>query len=152
MPKLHEALIECDAYVLGTPTFYGDIPGSFKTFVDRVYPFVAIGKDPVTKTMTFGSNMPRRKPGVQICVSGNHGAKVFDSHLKVGYFCFNDLNAYPWEEILIPNTSWVAVKDNEEKLQELSAMMISKVLKEKRDWILPMYVSQIMMRQFRTNW
>ncbi|MDD6435991.1 MAG: flavodoxin family protein [Clostridiales bacterium] len=119
MPKLHEALIECDAYVLGTPTFYGDIPGSFKTFVDRVYPFVAIGKDPVTKTMTFGSNMPRRKPGVQICVSGNHGAKVFDSHLKVGYFCFNDLNAYPWEEILIPNTSWVAVKDNEEKLQEL---------------------------------
>ena len=60
-----------------------------------------------------------RKPGVMIFLSGNHGEKVFDSHIKVGYFLFNDLNAYPWREVLIPKTSWKATKDQPEKMEEL---------------------------------
>lgn len=119
VPRLHAALRGADAYVLATPTYYGDITGQFKQFVDRCYPFVDVYKDPETKTMRFGSVIPVRKPGVIIAVSGSHGARVFDSHLKVGYFCLNDINGYPWREILIPDTTWKPVKDQPEKLQEL---------------------------------
>lgn len=119
VPLLHAALREADAYVLATPTFYGDITGQFKQFVDRCYPFVDVFKDPETQTMRFGSVMDRRRPGVMIAVSGSHGDLVFDSHIKVGYFCFNDLNAYPWREVLIPHTTWKAVKDQPEKMAEL---------------------------------
>ena len=117
--KIHEVLRWCDAYVLGTPTYYGDVTGQFKQFVDRCYPFIDIKKDPVTQTMVFGSTVKTRKPGVMILLSGSHGAGVFDSHLKVGYMCLNDLNGYPWREVLIPNTTWKAVKDQPEKLSEL---------------------------------
>ena len=119
---IHEKLDACDAYVLATPTFYGDITGQFKVFVDRCYPYVAITKDPVSKKMSFGSRVPVRKPGVIIALSGTHGVKVFDSHLKVGYFALNDLNGYPFREVLIPNTTWQAVKDQPEKLAELYAV------------------------------
>src|SRR5689334_14563854 len=34
---LHKAIRECSGIVLGTPTYYGDITGQFKQFVDRVY-------------------------------------------------------------------------------------------------------------------
>ncbi|MCI8478374.1 MAG: flavodoxin family protein [Oscillospiraceae bacterium] len=119
VPLLHQALRAADAYVLGTPTFYGDITGQFKQFVDRCYPFVDVYKDPETKTMRFGSVIKERKPGVMIAVSGSHGDMVFDSHIKVGYFCLNDINSYPWREVLIPFTTWKPVKDQTEKLEEL---------------------------------
>lgn len=119
VPKLHDALRSADAYVLATPTFYGDITGQFKQFVDRCYPFVEIFKDPQTHEMRFGSVNKRRRPGVIIALSGNHGSRVFDSHLKVGYFCLNDLNAYPWREVLIPGTTWARTADQPEKMAEL---------------------------------
>lgn len=119
VPLLHAALRSADAYVLATPTYYGDITGQFKQFVDRCYPFVDVYKDPETKTMRFGSVIKERKPGVIIAVSGSHGDMVFDSHLKVGYFCLNDINSYPWREVLIPHTTWKPVKEQEEKLAEL---------------------------------
>lgn len=117
--KIHEKILASDAYIIGTPTYYGDITGQYKQFVDRCYPFVDIKKDPLTKKMSFGSVIPVRKPGIMINVAGNHGAKVFESHLKVGYFCFNDLNAYPWKEILITNTSWKKVQEQPETMDRL---------------------------------
>lgn len=119
VPSIHEKLLTSDAYVIGTPTFYGDITGQFKQFVDRCYPFVDIKKDPATKKMSFGSIIPCRKPGVMINVCGNHGAAVFESHLKVGYFCFNDINAYPWRELLITNTSWKKVVEQPDVMERL---------------------------------
>lgn len=117
--KLHEAILEADAYVLGTPTYYGDITGQFKQFVDRCYPFVDIKKDCETKQLSFGSIIPVRKPGVLIAISGGHGDYVFESHMKVGFHCLNDINGYLWREELIPFTTWTPVKDMPERLQEL---------------------------------
>ena len=119
VPQLHEVIDWADAFVLGTPTFYGDIVGQFKQFVDRCYPYVLVGKDPVTHKMTFGSTNTVRRPGVLIPISGNHGPRVFESHLKVGYFCFNDLNVYPWREVLITKTSWKNVADQPSTMEEL---------------------------------
>ena len=115
----HEAIRTAEAFVLGTPTFYGDITGQFKMFVDRVYPMCSVKKDPVTNQMSFGSVLPDRKPGVMIAISGSHGVGVLESHLKVGYHCLNDINGYLWREVLIPYTSWTPVKDMPEKLNEL---------------------------------
>jgi len=116
----HDAIRTADAFVLGTQTFYGDIAGQFKMFVDRVYPFMCCtGKDPVTQQMTFGSILPDRKPGVMIAISGSHGVGVLESHVKVGYHCLNDINSYLWREVLIPYTTWTAVKDMTEKKEEL---------------------------------
>ncbi|MEL7608775.1 MAG: flavodoxin family protein [Bacillota bacterium] len=119
VPKLHEAIQEADAYVLGTPTYYGDITGQFKQFVDRCYPFVDIHKDPVTHEMKFGSIIPVRKPGVMVAVSGSHGVEVLDSHVKVGFHCLNDINGYLWREELIPFTTWTPVKQMTERLESL---------------------------------
>lgn len=119
IPVIHKAIESADAYILCTPTYYGDITGQFKVFVDRCYPFISMTKDPVTHKMTFGSRIKERKPGVIIALSGTHGPDVFDSHLKVGYFCLNDTNGYPWREHIIMNTTWTAVKDQPETLAAL---------------------------------
>lgn len=116
---LHQAIRESDAYVLGTPTYYGDITGQFKQFVDRCYPFIDIKKDAETKQMSFGSIVPVRKPGVLVAVSGGHGEHVFESHMKVAFHCLNDINGYLWREELIPFTTWTPVKDMQERLQQL---------------------------------
>lgn len=119
IPLLHEAIRSADAYVLATPTFYGDITGAFKVFVDRCYPFVDIWKDEETQQMRFGSRNKERRPGVLIAVSGSHGDMVFDSHMKVGYFCLNDLNSYPWREFCIPFTTWKPVAEMEDVVEKL---------------------------------
>lgn len=119
MKMVNEVIDRADAYILGTPTYYGDITSSFKCFADRVYPYIDMKVDPVTKKYTFGSRIKERKPGVIICVSGTNGPECFDSHLKVGYFTLNDLNGYPWREIRIPGTSWTAVKDQTEVMETL---------------------------------
>lgn len=116
---LHRALREADAYVLATPTYYGDVTGAFKVFVDRCYPFIDIWKDEATQQMRFGSINKVRRPGVLIALSGSHGDMVFDSHMKVGYFCLNDLNSYPWREFCIPFTTWKPVREMEDVLARL---------------------------------
>ena len=116
---LHRALREADAYVLATPTYYGDVTGAFKVFVDRCYHFIDIWKDEATQQMRFGSINKVRRPGVLIALSGSHGDMVFDSHMKVGYFCLNDLNSYPWREFCIPFTTWKPVREMEDVLARL---------------------------------
>ena len=116
---LQRALREADAYVLATPTYYGDVTGAFKVFVDRCYPFIDIWKDEATQQMRFGSINKVRRPGVLIALSGSHGDMVFDSHMKVGYFCLNDLNSYPWREFCIPFTTWKPVREMEDVLARL---------------------------------
>lgn len=114
VPLLHQAIREADAYVLGTPTYYGDITGQFKQFVDRCYPFIDIHKDPATKVMTFGSIIPVRKPGILVALSGSHGPEVLSSHRKVAYHCLNDINGYLWREVYLPFTSWNRPEDMEQ--------------------------------------
>lgn len=116
---LHEAIREADAYVLGTPTYYGDVTGQFKMFVDRCYPFIDIKKDVETQSLSFGSIIPVRKPGVLVAVSGGHGESVFQSHVKVAFHCLNDINGYLWREVLIPFSTWTPVKDMGETLETL---------------------------------
>ncbi len=117
--KIHDAIRAADAYVLATPTYYGDITGQFKQFVDRCYPFIDIQKDEATRKMTFGSIIPVRKPGVLVAVSGAHGGTVFASHIKVAFHCLNDINGYLWREELIPHTTWTPVAEMPERLAEL---------------------------------
>ena len=120
VPAIHKALLEADAYVLATPTYYGDITGQFKQFVDRVYPFIDIKKDAVTQKMVFGSIIPVRKPGVLVAISGSHAGRTFDSHTKVAFHCLNDINGYLWREVLVPYTTWNPVSEMPDKLEELA--------------------------------
>lgn len=108
VPILHQAIRESDAFVLGTPTYYGDITGQFKQFVDRCYPFCQIVHTADGK-MEFHSILPQRKPGILVAISGSHGPEVFDSHIKVAGHCFNDINALYWRKILVPYTTWTPV-------------------------------------------
>ncbi len=117
---IHEAIRAADAYVLATPTYYGDVTGQFKQFVDRVYPFIDITKDEKTQKMSFGSIIPVRKPGVLVAVSGSHGDSVFASHMKVAYHCLNDINGYLWREELIPHTTWTPVAEMAERKEQLA--------------------------------
>lgn len=119
VPAIHELIREADAYVLATPTYYGDITGQFKQFVDRVYPFIDIKKDEKTQKLTFGSIVLVRKPGVLVAVSGSHAGRVFDSHIKVAYHCLNDINGYLWRDVLIPHTTWTPVADMPDTLETL---------------------------------
>lgn len=116
---LHDAIRAADAYVLATPTYYGDITGQFKMFVDRCYPFIDVKKDVATQTLSFGSIIPVRKPGVLIAVSGGHGESVFQSHVKVAFHCLNDINGYLWREVLIPYSTWTPVSAMGETLETL---------------------------------
>ncbi|QGP91108.1 NADPH-dependent FMN reductase [Neomoorella glycerini] len=108
VPLLHRAIRESNAIVLGTPTYYGDITGQFKQFVDRCYPFCKIVTDGKNK-MEFYSIIPERKLGILVAVSGSMGPEVFDSHIKVAGHCFNDINAVFWRKILVPFTTWTPV-------------------------------------------
>ncbi|MGI9952650.1 flavodoxin family protein [Moorellaceae bacterium AZ2] len=111
VPILHRAIVDSDAVVLGTPTYYGDITGQFKQFVDRCYPFCKIvlkGE----RHMEFHSILSKRKLGILVAVSGSMGPEVFDSHVKVAGHCFNDINAEFWRKILVPYTTWTPVDHN----------------------------------------
>ena len=104
---IHAAIASCDAIVVGTPTYYGDITGLFKNYVDRNYPFIEVlAKDNNTKELVFGSILKNVKPGVMVAVSGGMGEEVFTSHRKVVGYHFNDINAYIWKELLITHTTW----------------------------------------------
>lgn len=110
---LHDEILRTDAIVLGTPTFYGDITSVFKLFVDRCYPFMKILRyDPETRQLAFGSILEKTKPGILVAISGGMGPEVFDSHRKVASLCFNDINAYIMQEILVPYTTWDPVDEN----------------------------------------
>lgn len=119
VPLIHKAICKADAYVLATPTYYGDITGQFKQFVDRCYPFIDISKDEKTQQMRFGSIIKTRKPGVLVAVSGSHGSTVFNSHIKVAFHCLNDINGYLWQEELIPHTTWTPVNQMPQRLVQL---------------------------------
>ncbi|BCV21361.1 flavodoxin family protein [Moorella sp. Hama-1] len=108
VPVLHQAIIASDAIILGTPTYYGDITGQFKQFVDRCYPFCQIVTDGKGK-MEFYSILPQRKLGILVAISGSMGPEVLDSHIKVAGHCFNDINAEFWRKILVPYTTWTPV-------------------------------------------
>lgn len=114
---LHKAIRENDAFILGTPTYYGDITGQFKQFVDRCYPFCKPIKHDGEK-MTFGSILPAGKPGIFVAISGSHGPEVFDSHIKVAGHCFNDLNVEHWRNILVPYTTWTPVSPEHPIMEE----------------------------------
>ena len=117
--EIHEAIRAADAYVLATPTYYGDVTGQFKQFVDRCYPFIDIQKNEETHEMHFGSIIPVRKPGVLVAISGSYGETVFRSHSNVAFHCLNDINGYLWREELIPHTTWTPVSDMTERLAQL---------------------------------
>jgi len=108
---LHEAIRESSGIILGTPTYYGDITGQFKQFVDRCYPFIKITKDVKNRKMSFGSIIEKQKLGLLVAVSGTHGKEVFDSHIKVAGHCFNDINTKLWDSLLITNTTWEPVNN-----------------------------------------
>lgn len=119
VPTLHEAVREADAYVLGTPTYYGDIAGQFKQFVDRLYPFIDISRDEETQECVFNSVIPVRKPGILVATGGGKGLYKFSSHKKVAYHCLNDINGYLWQEVYLPGTTWNPVAEDANKLAEL---------------------------------
>jgi multimeric flavodoxin WrbA len=112
VPILHKALMECDAILMGTPTYYGDVTGQYKQFVDRVYPFIDIKKDLVNKTLYFGSILTKKKPGILVAITGGHSEEILERHTSVTKHCFNDINAYLWKELLVPYTTWEPISEN----------------------------------------
>jgi multimeric flavodoxin WrbA len=123
-PILHKAIRECSGIILGSPTYYGDITGQFKQFVDRCYPFIEVKKDVENKTISFGSILKNKKPGIMVAVSGAMSEQVLKSHLEVAKYCFNDINAFLCDSLLIPYTTWTDVKDNKEVLDKAYNMGI----------------------------
>ena len=116
---IHDAIRRADAVVAGTPTYYGDITGLYKLFVDRCYPFVEVVRhDAKTRELVFGSILKNIKPGVMVAVSGGMGPEIFDSHRKVTSYCFNDINAYIMREVLVPYTTWTPVNEEHPVWQE----------------------------------
>lgn len=111
VPVLHRAIRECDAIIIGTPTYYGDIAGAFKQFVDRCYPFCVQDINKETRVCRFGSILPPGKPGIFVGVSGGQGPEVFECHKKVAFHCFNDLNVTYWRNVLVPYTTFEPVNE-----------------------------------------
>lgn len=117
IPVLHKAILEDDAFILGTPTYYGDISGVFKQFVDRCYPFCTQLINKETRKCSFGSILPKRKPGILVATSGGMGPEVFERHSSVAHHCFNDINANYWRKLLVPYTSFDEVTSDHQIME-----------------------------------
>ncbi len=132
MGPIHQAIEQCDAIVVGTPTYYGDITGLFKNYVDRNYPFIeVVAKDNQSKELVFGSILKKVKPGMMVAVSGGMGEEIFGCHRKVVRYHFNDINAYLYKELLLPFTTWTEFDEHHEKWDEayaLGQVLVSRVL------------------------
>ncbi len=137
---IHKAIESCDAIVVGTPTYYGDITGLFKVYVDRNYPFIeVVAKDNNTKDLVFGSILKKVKPGIMVAVSGGMGQEVFSSHRKVVTLHFNDINAYIWKELLVTHTTWKKMDDTHPLWDEafkLGAGLVEQVLSGKHPEVI----------------
>ena len=66
---LHKAIVEDDVFILGSPTYYGDISGVFKQFIDRCYPFGTQSINKETRESSFGSILTKRKLGILVATS-----------------------------------------------------------------------------------
>jgi multimeric flavodoxin WrbA len=115
---LHKAIREADAFIIATPTYYGDITGAFKQFVDRCYPFCVQDINKETRVCKFDSILPPGKLGLFVGVSGGQGVEVFECHKKVAFHCFNDLNVTYWRNILVPHTTFEPVRESHPVLEE----------------------------------
>jgi multimeric flavodoxin WrbA len=54
MSNLLERLDSCDALVVASPIYFGNVNGPAKTFVDRIYPFFNPSKENMTCATKFG--------------------------------------------------------------------------------------------------
>lgn len=68
-----EAVREAEVVVLATPTYYGDITGQLKLFIDRTFSYLT----PEFRTSSNKSRLPAGKTLVFIQTQGNPDPKVF---------------------------------------------------------------------------
>jgi multimeric flavodoxin WrbA len=91
MTDLYPKLIEADAIVYGSPCYYGNVSGLFKSFMDRsiALGYMGIGKE--SEMEMHGRKPLAEKPAVIVSVVAGHGVDaVLD--IMEGYVGYGEMN------------------------------------------------------------
>jgi multimeric flavodoxin WrbA len=91
MASLYQKLIDCDAIVFGSPCYYGNVSGLFKSFMDRsiALGYMGIGKE--ADIAMHGRKPLAGKPAAIVSAVAGHGA---DSVLAImeSYVGYGEMN------------------------------------------------------------
>jgi len=75
MTELYQKMIECDAMVIGSPCYYGDVSGLVKSMMDRsiALGYMGIGKE--SETPMHGRKPLADKPAAIVSAVAGHGVE-----------------------------------------------------------------------------
>ena len=74
MTDLYQKLIDCDAIVFGSPCYYGNVSGLFKSFMDRsiALGYMGVGKE--AEIAMHGRKPLTGRPAALVSAEAGHGA------------------------------------------------------------------------------
>jgi len=91
MTELYKKMIECDAMVIGSPCYYGDVSGLIKSMMDRsiALGYMGIGKE--SEIAMHGRKPLAGKPAAVVSAVAGHGV---DRALETmeNYVNYNEMN------------------------------------------------------------
>lgn len=91
MQKLYEKILNCSAMIFGAPTYYLDVSGIAKCFIDRTMALYYRGIGPDAEMEVLGKRLLAGKPAVAVTTVAGDGHKRAIETLKL-YFEINRMN------------------------------------------------------------
>jgi putative NADPH-quinone reductase len=96
----YDMILDCDALVIATPTYFGAMSAQVKAFVDRCQCFWAM-RDIVKAPMPPGPAGAQRR-GMLISTCGMPRMEMFEGARTTFRFLMRSLRAEYWGELLVP--------------------------------------------------
>lgn len=92
-----DKLFEANALILASPTYFGNVPGPMKNFIDRSIPTCYTGKgDPWLGAANHGTRPLKGTPALMLVVSGggDHEKTAANIRLVLEYYEYNIIAAF----------------------------------------------------------
>jgi multimeric flavodoxin WrbA len=124
MTQLYGKIEQADAFVLGSPIYFGYVTSESKMFIDRMFPYSNYG--------TLASNFPKKIPTGLIYTMGadDEQAKMFKRPLQFNEMAFSML--FGSAETLF-STDTLHVKDYSKIVADALEPMVDRKLKHKKE-------------------
>ena len=124
MTLLYEKIEQADAFVLGSPIYFGYVTSEAKMFIDRMFPYLNFG--------SYSSNFPKKIPVGLIYTMGadDERGDMFKRPLQFNEMAFSMLFG-PTETLFSMNT--MHVEDYSKIVADAVAPMLDRKLKHKKE-------------------
>jgi len=97
MTEALEKMLAARAFIIATPTYFGNVPGPLKNFIDRSVPTCFTGSgDEYQEAEGHGTRPLTGRPAVSLCISGgaDHEKTAANVRLVLDYYGYNTIHEF----------------------------------------------------------